>query len=124
MREAMANLGGAMTDLDDAGARLDAALREADSEQDPEAATADDRPATELDPEFEAIVGQPVPEARIRYRQLLRELGPTGATEISSRLRMQGYTTTRQTVHGWLSDDITSGLASNDDGKYTWIGPT
>jgi hypothetical protein len=123
MDSAMASVGTALADLEAARQRLQEACNEAEEGDSEDDEPSDARPASSPDPEFEAIVGQPVPEPRDRYRQLLRELGPTGATEISSRMRLQGYRTSRQTVHGWLTDDVTAGLAVNDDGKYTWTGP-
>ncbi len=134
MKAGLAAVSTAMSGLDEAGKRLEAALAEADSGQDGAGAEdgdpehpqpVDDRPASSPDPEFDAIVrnGEPV-TARERYRQWLRELGPTGATEISSRMRREGYSTSRQTVQDWFAKDETAGHALRTEQGWIWTGPT
>jgi hypothetical protein len=130
MGTSLATMGDALTDMDAARQRMEAACAAADAEQDQGAEEAavpvDGRPGTEPNPEFDALVNGGdvmVTQPRDRYRDLLRELGTTGATDISSRMRRDGYKTSRQTVQGWLAEDEATGKVIRTDEGWKWIGP-
>jgi hypothetical protein len=141
MAGGMTLVNNALADMAAAGAALAEGLKaraEADNQQateedqgdaedgDPDhPGLVDGRPGVLPNPAFDELVaGLTVLQAKERYRQLLQESGPTGATAICDRLRAEGHGTSRQTVHDWLKSDASRGLAQRTDDGWIWTGPT
>lgn len=70
---------------------------------------------------------QPAVDERARALEILRDAGPegSGSTQIAAQLRAEGYKTVRQTVAGWLAEELIKGTVEQPGGKgkpYVWRG--
>jgi hypothetical protein len=67
-------------------------------------------------------------DERARALEILRDAGPegTGSTRIAAQLRTEGYKTVRQTVAGWLAEELIKGTVEQPGGSgkpYVWKQP-